>query len=79
LADRLCSDKKARTYLQKALKINPDGIDSNFFYGDFLIEQNDKAQAKTVLQHALAAKNRPGRELADKGRRAEIETLLSTL
>ncbi|WP_299183350.1 tetratricopeptide repeat protein [uncultured Neptuniibacter sp.] len=73
------SDKKARTYLQKALKINPDGIDSNFFYGDFLIEQNDKAQAKTVLQHALEAKNRPGRELADKGRRAEIETLLSTL
>lgn len=73
------SDQKARTYLQKALEINPDGIDSNFFYGDYLIEQNDKAQAKSVLEHALEAKDRLGRELADKGRRAEIEALLSKL
>ena len=73
------SDKKARTHLQKALEINPDGIDSNFFYGDFLIEQNQTAEAKAALQHALAAKSRPGRELADKGRRAEIQALLSKL
>lgn len=27
-------DDKAREYLEKALTMNPDGIDPNFFYGD---------------------------------------------
>ena len=33
---------KAREYLQHALAINPDGIDPNFFYGEFLLEQEDR-------------------------------------
>ena len=73
------SDKKAREYLNKALQINPDGIDSNFFYADFLIDQKQKEEARQVLQHALNAAPRPGRELADSGRRAEIEGLLKKL
>ncbi len=73
------SDKKARENLMRAIEINPDGIDSNYFYGDFLTQQNDREQARKVLQHALEAPARPGRELADKGRREEIEALLKTL
>ncbi|MBI1276141.1 hypothetical protein GC177_09250 [bacterium] len=70
-------DKKlAREYLEKALALNPDGIDPNFFYGEFLYESGEFAKAKTVLQHAQAAPARPGRELADQGRHAEIEQLL---
>src|SRR5690606_27578047 len=65
-------DKRAGEYLKKALAINPDGIDPNFFYGDFLIEEGDYQQAIAVLQHALEAPPRPGREVADEGRRAEI-------
>ncbi|MAY42366.1 MULTISPECIES: tetratricopeptide repeat protein [unclassified Neptuniibacter] len=73
------SDKKAKQYLAKSLEINPDGIDSNFFNADFLIEQNQNAEAKQMLEHALEAKPRPGREIADNGRRKEIQELLSKL
>src|SRR5690606_2049518 len=32
-------DVKAEELLQRALLINPTGIDANYFYGDFLAEQ----------------------------------------
>lgn len=67
---------KAKEYLEKALAINPDGIDSNFFYGEFLYDDGDYARAQAVLEHGLTAPMRPGRELADKGRAEEIRELL---
>lgn len=67
---------KAKEYLEKALSINPDGIDSNFFYGEFLYDDGDYARAQAVLEHGLKAPMRPGRELADKGRAEEIRELL---
>lgn len=72
-------DDKAKTYLQKALALNPNGIDPNYFYGDFLAEQGEYAHAEAVLNHALQAAPRPGRELADKGRAEEIRNLLSDI
>lgn len=68
---------KAREYLQHALTLNPDGIDPNFFYGEFLFEQDEYAPALEHLQKALRAPPRPGRELADSGRRKEIEALIA--
>lgn len=65
--------KKARAYLEKALQINPDGIDSNYFYADFLSEQGEHAKAIEYYRKALAAPPRPGREDADTGRRKEVE------
>jgi tetratricopeptide (TPR) repeat protein len=73
------SDKKARELLEKALVMNPDGIDSNYFYGDFLVQQKDYTSARRVLQHALEAPQRPGREVADYGRRQEIKALLEKI
>ena len=70
------SDKKAREYLLKGLAVNPDGIDSNYFYGDFLLQQKDYKKAVEVLEKALLAAPRPGREDADAGRRQEIEQAL---
>ena len=35
-----------------------------------------KPEARAALEKALAAKDRPGRELADQGRRAEATALL---
>jgi len=67
-------DKKtAREYLEKAVKQDPDGLDSNFFYGDFLFERKEYAKAITVLEHALAAPVLTQRPVADQGRRKEIQ------
>lgn len=72
-------DDKAEALLKQALALNPRGIDPNYFYGDFLFQAKRYTQAQTALEHALLAPSRPGRELADQGRREEINTLLSKL
>jgi len=72
-------DKQAERLLKQALAINPDGIDANFFYGDFLLGQKRKDEARHYLNKALNAPARPGRETADVGRRQEIKQRLSTL
>lgn len=73
------NDDKAGELLRQALTINPDGIDPNFFYGDFMLDQGHKAEARRYLEKALQAPPRPGRELADAGRRKEIEARLGKL
>ena len=73
------SDPVAREYLERALEINPSGIDPNYFYGEFLAEQGDVDGARVHLERALHAEPRPQRPLADEGRRGEIRKLLSTL
>jgi tetratricopeptide (TPR) repeat protein len=71
-------DDKAKKYLLSALAINPDGIDPNYFYGDYLVSKKKYSDAVPVLEKALKAADRPGREVADEGRRGEIRTLLET-
>ena len=66
-------DDKARSYLLRARAINPHGIDPNYFYGDFLLNQNKNTEAIKVLEQALRAPARPDRPLADRGRREEIK------
>ncbi|WP_295849827.1 tetratricopeptide repeat protein [uncultured Xylophilus sp.] len=67
---------KAKELLQKALSINPKGIDPNFFYGEYLLETKQPDQAATYLNRAIAAPARPGRQVADSGRREEARALL---
>lgn len=45
-------DDKARNYLEQAVQINPDGLDANYFYGDFLYGQDEYGKAATVLKRA---------------------------
>lgn len=68
--------EQAAVYLHKALEIDPDGIEPNYFYGDFLVEQGDYRAAVPVLEKALRAPPRPGREVADRGRREEVRRVL---
>ncbi|MDH5357412.1 MAG: hypothetical protein OEY48_02960 [Gammaproteobacteria bacterium] len=67
---------KAKSLLEKALAINPDGIDSNYFYGEFLADQRFYAKAEQYLLKAQQAPARPNRPLADKGRHDEIQISL---
>ena len=69
-------DKKALELLQKGLALNPDGIDPNYFYADLLYRMGDYAGAEQALRKALQAPPRAGRQLADEGRRREINELL---
>ena len=67
---------KAKELLQKALAINPKGIDPNFFYAEYLLETKRPEEAVTYLERALQAPARPGRQIADTGRREEVRQLL---
>ena len=68
---------KAEEMLNKAVALNPDGIDPNFFRGDYLFERARYGEALKSLETALHAPARPGRELADSGRHQEIQALLA--
>jgi tetratricopeptide (TPR) repeat protein len=70
-------DKVAAQYFEKALAVDADNIDNNFFYGEFLLDQGEYARARTLLEHALAAPTVAGRPVFDAGRRAEIRDLLA--
>lgn len=67
---------KAEQLLNQALALNADGIDSLYFWGDHLYRQGRYGEAKAALLKALQAPARPGREVADSGRRQEIQALL---
>lgn len=69
--------EKAEALFKKSLAVNPDGIDPNFFYGEYLIDQDRVAEGRRYLEKALVAPPRPGRELADQGRRQEARALLA--
>ncbi|MDR7093599.1 hypothetical protein [Hydrogenophaga laconesensis] len=70
---------KAGELLQKALSINPRGIDPNFFYGEYLVETKQPEKAVAYLEKALQAPARPGRQVADTGRREEARQLLDKI
>jgi len=72
-------DEKARKLLDKAMALNPNGIDPNYFLGDYLYRQRDFDGARVALERALRAPARPERPLADEGRRKEIRELLARL
>ena len=67
---------KAEELLEKAVAINPTGIDSNYFYAQYLLAEKRYDKAIQHLLKAQKATPRPQRPLADKGRQTEITLLL---
>lgn len=67
----------ARDYLEKALAVNPTGIDPNYFYGELMFEEKQYEAARDALLKAMQAPPRPARPLADQGRKKEIEALMA--
>jgi tetratricopeptide (TPR) repeat protein len=70
---------KARQFLKEAVRNAPDGLDANYFYGDFLAQQHDYANAIRVWHHALSLPRHPERPLWDKSRRLVIQQTLTKL
>lgn len=66
----------AQKMLQTALKINPDGIDSNYFYGEFLLSSNRLNEAEKYFKHAIAVPARAEQLYADNQLKEEAKLAL---
>ncbi|HXH14692.1 MAG TPA: hypothetical protein VNJ10_01000 [Sphingomonas sp.] len=70
---------KARALLEAALKQDPNGLDNNFFYADFLNDEGHPAEAKHYVLRGLQAPVNSARPVWDAGRRAEMRALLAKI
>lgn len=71
--------QRAEKYFRRALALDPQGIDPNFHYGEYLLGLYRLGEARACLERALKAPPRPGRERADDARREEIRALLAKI
>lgn len=69
-------DNTAKQMLETALKINPDGIDANYFYGEFLRLHNKPKDAALYFERAAAAPVRAEQSYADNQLKAEARLAL---
>jgi tetratricopeptide (TPR) repeat protein len=58
-------DSKAQEMLQAALKINPNGIDANYYYGDFLLSNNKLTEAGDYFEKAANTPISPDQSYAN--------------
>lgn len=72
-------EDKAAELLQRGVALNPENIDTNYFYGTFLMDKKQYAKAREHLLNAQQASPRPGREIADAGRQKEVAAALAAL
>lgn len=71
--------RKANIHFENALEIDPDGIDTNYYYGDYLILIGEYDKAKIHLDIADNADIRPEYSIQDTGRKKEIKKSLAQL
>jgi tetratricopeptide (TPR) repeat protein len=69
----------ARKYLEEAVRNAPNGMDANYFYGDFLNNQGDYSGAQRVWKHAVTIPVNTERPVWDKARREVIQENLAKL
>jgi tetratricopeptide (TPR) repeat protein len=73
------SDEKAEVYFKKALAINPQGLDINYFFAEYLADNGDEQQALEYVDRALQAPRMAERPVADRGRREQAQKLRESL
>ncbi|GAB6141346.1 hypothetical protein JCM14076_20750 [Methylosoma difficile] len=69
------NDEKAEELLKAGLKVNPEGVDANYFYGDFLLSENRIKEAEAYLKHALSI-SQPNLTYTDKKLKEEAKLAL---
>jgi tetratricopeptide (TPR) repeat protein len=69
-------NNEAKIMLETALKINPEGIDANYFFGDFLVSTDRPAEAIKYFEKAAKAPARKEQSFADNQLKAEAKTAL---
>ncbi len=73
------NDDKAEKYFKKALAINPEGLDINYFFAEYLVDQGNEELALEHIERALQAPVMMERPVADKGRRQQAIKLRADL
>lgn len=68
--------EKAEKLFQAALKVNPNSIDGNYFYGDFLLANNNTKEAQKYFEKALSAPSRKEQLFADNKLKDEVKLAL---
>jgi tetratricopeptide (TPR) repeat protein len=69
-------DERARQYLETALKLYPDQLDTNYFYGDFLLDQGEYDKALLYLEKADKMPLRSDKSLSDLKLKQELTQAL---
>lgn len=70
-------DEEAEKLFQTALKISPNGIDSNYYYGQFLLSNKQLKEAQSYFEKAVAAPVRPEQVFADTQLQEEAKHALN--
>ena len=73
------NDEKAEQYFKKALAINPQGLDINYFFAEYLVDQGEEMLALEHIERALQAEPMVDRPVADQGRRQQALKLRAQL
>lgn len=68
---------RAGKLLKEALALDPNGLDANYFMGDYMLDAGNNAAARSYLQKALRAPHDTDRPAWDAGRRREVKALLA--
>lgn len=72
-------DAMAKKMLETALQISPEGIESNYFYGEFLLNHDDIQAAETYFKKALAAPVRSEQPYPDNQIKHKAEIMLANI
>ncbi|SJN13928.1 hypothetical protein CZ787_12585 [Halomonas citrativorans] len=73
------SSEKARQMFQRAVEIRPEGIDVNYYYAEFLLDEGDTAAAREHAERAVSGTPRAQRELSDEALRRDAQAMLNRL
>jgi tetratricopeptide (TPR) repeat protein len=69
--------ERAEKMFKAALKINPASIDANYFYGDFLLANNQPKVAQQYFEKALSSPTRKEQAFADNKLKDEVKLALA--
>ncbi len=72
-------DATAKKMLETALEINPNGVASNYFYGEFLLEHDDIQAAENYFKKAISAPVRPEQPYPDTQLKHKAEIMLENI
>lgn len=72
-------EQKAKEMLETALKIHPDGVESNYFYGEFLLDHDQEQAASEYFKKALSAQVREEQPFPEEQLKHKAKIALANL